>query len=231
MGLDDERDIKGNDMPSASQILRQLCCIPSNHPEDNSLDEMARPTSVNPLQQQGSSVARTPSCSTDNVHNVSPEEKKLFADTFSFRHPEYGSVDIHRDNKKDSDRIITLTIKMDDEKQKKGWSKEMYISNEDPEHHGDSTVGYSDIVLPENMQNKGISHLLHYAATDAASRLGVKKFVIDNVVSVAMHSVCARLEMKEDGLSFGSYSGNPDSIKDKCSENMRRKGWIRNIST
>jgi len=119
LGLDDERDIKGNDMPSASQILRQLCCIPSNHPEDNSLDEMARPTSVNPLQQQGSSVARTPSCSTDNVHNVSPEEKKLFADTFSFRHPEYGSVDIHRDNKKESDRIITLTIKMDDEKQKK----------------------------------------------------------------------------------------------------------------
>lgn len=106
-------------MPSASQILRQLCCIPSNHPEDNSLDEMARPTSVNPLQQQGSSVARTPSCSTDNVHNVSPEEKKLF---------------------KESDRIITLTIKMGDEKQKKGWSKEMYISNEDPEHHGDSTV-------------------------------------------------------------------------------------------
>lgn len=160
------------------------------------------------------------------VQPVSLQQAQLPVAKFYFRHPQHGEVNVQRALKAAGKNEIQFTITH----QGCTVTHTMYVSDHDSNHHDASTLGYGDIFLPENMQDKGISYLLHFAAADAAERLGTEKFVIDNVVSDAMRRVCNKLGMEDDGDLPEYYSGDPVTVKDQCDSHMRQKGWMRQQS-
>lgn len=185
---------------------------PPRH-EDMSVSYRGERPAVSPMDNQ----------SVSGVQSVTPEQTKLVPAEFHFTHHLHGAVSIKREAKTMDQNNIMLTITLGSSV----YRKQIYISNSDDSYQGQSTLGYSDIDFPDAMINKGISHLFHYAAVDAAERMGVDKFVIASVVSDTMHRVCERLKMNDDGAGFGHYSGKPQKVKDECDHNMRRKGWGR----
>lgn len=111
--------------------------------------------------------------------------------------------------------------------QESSFIQRMYVTDRDSNYNNASTLGYSDIFLPEEMQHKGIIYLLHFAAAESALRLGTGKFVVENVVSADMHKVCRNLGLNEDGVGFGYYSGAAEGVKDRCIDALRERGWMR----
>jgi hypothetical protein len=99
----------------------------------------------------------------------------------------------------------------------------MYAENEDPRHDGRSTLGLSDITLPEAMRNKGIGGQLLGATAIEAGNRGIELVVIDNVVSGPMLSLCQRLGMREAG--HGDFELEPGALANKCRELASQKDW------
>jgi hypothetical protein len=89
-----------------------------------------------------------------------------------------------------------------------------------------STFGYGDIYLPEEMQQKGIGYLLHYAGADAAVKLKVLRLVVWNVVSPPMHALCDKMGMANDGVVANSYSGDPRQVAKNTATKAQAKGWL-----
>lgn len=102
--------------------------------------------------------------------------------------------------------------------------KEVYVTEHDALHENKSTLGYSDIYLPKEMQNKGVINLLHKALGDAALSMGIEKVAIDDVVSPHMMHVC---ESQGMGYAAGSgFNGEPAAVIEKCNDKLVGKGWI-----
>ncbi|MBR7964611.1 hypothetical protein KDW41_29940 [Burkholderia vietnamiensis] len=102
----------------------------------------------------------------------------------------------------------------------------MYVTNSDLEYGGRSTFGYGDIFLPEQMQQKGIGYLLHYAAAEAAVKLKVQRLVVSNVVSGSMHALCEKMGLANDGVALDSYSGDPERVASNAATKTQAKGWL-----
>ncbi|WP_175865919.1 hypothetical protein [Burkholderia cepacia] len=161
------------------------------------------------------------------VSPVEPELRTLAPAFYKASHQHHGEFSLEQLGKASDSRVVEFKLQL---KTRKGGvvsaRQEMYVDNSDPEYGGCSTFGYGDIYLPEEMQQKGIGYLLHYAGADAAIKLKVRRLVVSNVVSEPMHAVCDKMGMADDGVVANSYSGDPRQVAQNCATKAQAKGWL-----
>lgn len=167
----------------------------------------------------------TQSMGSSNVGRT-PEIGVLGEEMYKMSHPKYGQCTVKRLPKTKDDTIATFEISLGGQKNQRPFSKSIYICNHDPDYQNQSTIGYSDIFLPDEMQNMRLINLLHFHIADSAKSLGVEKVVVSNVVSSAMHKACERAGMEDNGNSMYSYSGTPDDVSQNCLDTLKEKGWL-----
>ncbi|WP_208662101.1 hypothetical protein [Kosakonia sp. MUSA4] len=219
-------------MYTIAQSLRQLCCISPQIEEPTELQETSAVRTVSPQDVHATAPNQPQNLAVDlpaseNIHAISVEKRNLFAGSFHFRHPRHGNIEIFRVAKSDKQNTLDFKINLSGKGVESSYIQRMYVTDRDDNYNNASTLGYSDIFLPMEMQHRGIIYLLHFAAAESVLRLGADKFVVDNVVSAEMHKVCQNLGLKEDGIGFGYYSGAAEGVKERCIDYMHTKGWMR----
>lgn len=177
---------------------------------------------ANPLAERFSATGQ--SMESSNVGRT-PETRALGEKIYKMSHLKYGQCTVKRLPKTKSDTIAAFEISLGGLKNQRPFSKYIYIVNNDEGYQNRSTIGYSDIFLPDEMQNKGLINLLHFHMADSATSLGVEKVVVSNVVSDAMHTACKNAGMKDNGNSMHSYSGTPDVVSKNCLDTLEKRGW------
>lgn len=219
-------------MPVFNAGLRCLPCC--GNESDSSSHELETPppihsSAASSIRQPASLVNHEPSpVASGSLHSVqgaTPEAKTVYAQLYKFRHPVHGRVSVKREKKEANAGVMTFNMTLSHAGSRYTHRQDMRVMNSDADHHGASTLGYGDIELPEAMQNRGLSYLLHFAAAEAAQLLGVEKFTIDNVVSPNMENACQRLGMKVDGAYAGHYSTTPEALKQASRAGIQPKGW------
>lgn len=219
-------------MNTIAQGLRQLCCISPSAEESTELQLTSAVRTA--AQQEMSAIALNPPPNlavdlpaSENIHAISAEKRNLYAGSFHFRHPRHGDIEIFRLAKNNTQNTLDFKVNLSGKEGESSYIQRMYVADRDGNYNNASTLGYSDIFLPTEMQHRGIIYLLHFAAAESALRLGADKFVVDNVVSAEMHKVCQNLGLNEDGVGFGYYSGAAEGVKERCIDYMHTKGWMR----
>lgn len=185
------------------------------------------PTSTYPepaLPPNRSNRAETPT----SVFAADPTIRSLAKGFYSMRHQQHGELTITRVAKHPKNNHVSFEISLITKSKNTRYTKEMYITKNDSTYHGNSTLGYGDIYLPKIMQGIGVSNLLHLAAAESASMLGVQKVCVDNVVDDKMHSACLRAGFEDNGIAMFNYSGDPITVAQACRDSLRSKGWIQN---
>jgi hypothetical protein len=141
----------------------------------------------------------------------------------TFAHPDHGRLTIGRHAKDADSRQVRFSLSLKTPGTAVDTVQTMYVTQQDPDFGNRSTLGYSDIDLPEAMEGRGIGTALHLVAAHTARELGVQQVVVQSVVSPAMEVLCERMGMTE--TAPGSFAADPAAMERACRDRIRSKGW------
>ncbi|MBN3829427.1 hypothetical protein G3O00_38385 [Burkholderia sp. Ac-20384] len=211
----------------ASRARAILPTVLTPHPED--LSDIGRalyPKHTVSLDEVTSAMAVTSDVSpVGEAVSVNPESTEIPATKYEATHERYGNLTIQQAKKSRQSKLISYNLVLRFRGDIYEYRKDMIVDSADTEYGGRSTLGYSDIYLPEKMQNKGVGYMLHYALAEAGLAAGTDLIVVSSVVSDAMRRLCEQVGMKEDGVGWGSYSGRPAEVAQLAAKRARAKGW------
>jgi hypothetical protein len=154
-----------------------------------------------------------------------PERARLGKMVYALKHRDHGEVKLTRLPKDPASKAVTFYLALRSPSGDESRTPQaVYVTSQDEGHSDQSTIGYSDISLPAEMQGMGMSYMFHRALADAGELLGVDKVAIDNVVSSRLEAACNRMGM-EFGDNEGSYNLSPEQLKKNCDAILAEKNW------
>ena len=152
--------------------------------------------------------------------------KPLGSTSISLSHASHGKLDIVREPRDGSSNKVVFTLSLTPRAgTPRTFKHQMYINDRDAHHRKHSTLGYGDIDLPASMQRIGIGYAYHFAAAQAAVKLGVDYLAVDSVVTDAMQSLCTGIGMK-DTFTENCYCGKPQEVCPLAEQRVAEKGWL-----
>lgn len=154
-----------------------------------------------------------------------PERARLGKMVYRLKHRDHGEMTLTRRPKDSASKAVTFDLALCSPSGKKSRATQSaYVTEQDDDHSGQSTIGYGDICFPSQMQGKGMSYAFHRALADAGELLGVDKVAIDSVVSPHLEAACDKMRMGY-GDNPGSYNLSPEQLKKNCDAILSEKNW------
>jgi hypothetical protein len=98
------------------------------------------------------------------------------------------------------------------------------IDPADSSNQGKPSIGYGEIDI-RPLDRAGIGSLLNAHMAKTGMELGVDTFVIDNVISDAMHGFCKKMGMQPSPVTEGTQSVPMQQLYDRAKRSAEEKGW------
>lgn len=156
-----------------------------------------------------------------------PERARLGKMVYTLTHRGHGEMTLTRQPKDPASREVKFDLALHSplgEESRTSQPVVAYVTEQDDDHFGQSTLGYGDLFFPREMQGKGMSYAFHRALADAGELLGVDKVAIENVVSPYLKAACSKMGM-EFGGNGGSYNLSPKELKKNCDAILAQRDW------
>lgn len=156
-----------------------------------------------------------------------PTEKSVFQQEYCFKGKNREEITIIRCPKQRQEDEIKFLIKQGENKEHE---ITMQIKDADIQCGNRPTLGYSNLFLPEVMDDENIKGMLHIAAAEAATLLHADRVVIDDMFNKESEASYNQRGMSNNGGDYHYYASSPSDLLKTSRHNLKNGGWSSHIA-